>query len=190
MAAAASPATVEAAPPVLRPAPRRYASSLKGVPAPGNRTAALAEFNQGLAAQNRRDRAGSLAAYRRATELDPGFFEAHHNLAVAALAANELPLALVSAEQAAALNPESATARYNFAVALQRSRYPAEAAEQLEQLARVRPADPQAHLALASLYAVELGETHRARVHYQRLLGLSPDHPQAPEIRRWLERHP
>lgn len=189
-AATARRSEVSPASPAPRPQPRRYTPQVTGAPVAGNRAAASAEFNAGLAAQNRRDTAGAMAGYRRAIELDPAYFEAHHNLAIAALSANDLPLALLSGEKAVALSPQSVSARYNFAVALQRNRYPADAAEQLERVAEAQPANPNAHLALASLYSVELGETNRARAHYERVLSLAPDHPQAAEIRRWLERNP
>jgi Tfp pilus assembly protein PilF len=101
----------------------------------------------------------------------------------------DLKTALRVGEVAVALDPSSANARYNMAVALQRARYPVDAAEELERVIRLRPDDPNTHLALATLCAGDLADPARARLHYQKVLALTPDHPQSANIRRWLERH-
>ena len=52
------------------------------------------------------------------------------------------------------------------------------------------PGEARAHVALANLYAQQLGQPARAREHYLRLLELDPQHPQATAIRYWLEANP
>ena len=52
------------------------------------------------------------------------------------------------------------------------------------------PADAQAHLTVAGLYATALGEPAKARPHYLRVLELEPNHPQASAIRIWLAGNP
>lgn len=175
------------------PSPRnwpRYARANPLAPARGDRAAAEAEYQRGAQAHQRGDLAGAVAAYERAVGLDPSHFESQHNLAVASLQQGDLKLSLRAGELAAALNPASPNAHYNLAVALQRSRFPVDAAEELERVTQLRPDDPNAHLALATLYAGDLADPGRARPHYERVLALKPDHPQAENVRRWLERNP
>ncbi len=177
-------------PPVAKPVFARYEPARPKLAATGNRAEANAEFQRGVAAHQRHDLDAAMAAYRKAVQTDPSHFEAQHNLAVAALERNDMPTALLAGESAVALDPASANARYNFAVALQRSRHPVDAAEQLTAAAQARPNDANAHLALAALYAGDLEDAAQARREYERVLALSPAHPQADNIRRWLDRNP
>ena len=98
--------------------------------------------------------------------------------------------ALDASEYALALNPNSRDARYNFALALRQGGFYLDAAEELERLLTRHPLDTRARLALANLYAQQLRQPARARLHYQRLLELDPRHPEAEAIRYWLAQHP
>ena len=82
--------------------------------------------------------------------------------------------------------PNDINAHYPFAVALQKSRHPADAVAELEQMASLQPADASSHFGAALLCANDLQEPERARAHYERVLALEPAHPQAAAIRRWL----
>ena len=44
----------------------------------------------------------------------------------------------------------------------------------------------KAHLEAANLYAEKLYDVAKAAIHYKRVIGLNPEHPQAEEIRDWL----
>lgn len=158
--------------------------------APGNRNAAELKFNEAILVHNRRDYAGAAALYDQAAQADPSFYPAHHNLALLALDLNEPAKAVTAAEYATTLQPESTASRQLYAAALQRANFPADAAEQVERLLQANPNDSQNHLTVAGLYATALGETAKARVHYQRVLELEPNHPQASAIRIWLAGNP
>jgi tetratricopeptide (TPR) repeat protein len=179
-------------PPAVPPKPvwSRYTRENPLAPARGNRAAADAEYQRGAQAHQKGDLKAAADAYRRAIALDPAHFESQHNLTLVALQQGDLKTSLSVGEVAVALDPDSANARYNLAVALQRSRYPVDAAEELEKLTRLHPDDPNAHLALATLCAGDLADPDCARTHYERVLALKPNHPQAENIRRWLDRHP
>lgn len=168
----------------------RYARQNPLAPPRGDRTAADGEYQRGALAHQKGDVPRAIAAYQRAVQLDPSHFESQHNLALAALQQNDLKTSLKVGELAVALDPASANARYNLAVALQRSRFPVDAAEELTRITVQQPDDPNAHLALATLCAGDLADPDCARLHYERVLALKPDHPQAGNIRRWLERNP
>ncbi len=101
-----------------------------------------------------------------------------------------MPQCLWSYEYALAINPVSVKARFNLALALQKASYPGDAAAELEKLLADNPSEARAHVALANLYAQQLGQPARAREHYLRLLELDPQHPQATAIRYWLEANP
>jgi len=177
-------------PPAPKPEFPRYQRLNPVTPVPGDRAAAAAEFQRGIAAHERGDATAAIAAYRRAVGLDPSHFEAQHNLSLAALQQGDVVGALKAGEMALVIQPQSALARYNFAVALQRGRYPADAAEELEKVTVLNPDDANAQVALASLCAGTLQEPARARAAYRRVLEINPNHPQAENIRRWLELHP
>jgi len=185
-----SRAAVSSTPAVSKVAAARYTRQVTSVPATGNRAAAQSNFNAGLAAHERKDLTVAASEYQRATRADPSYFEAHYNLSVAALNLGDLPLALTAGENAVALRPDSDTARWNFALALQRSKFPAEAAEELERLLERQPNQVRAHVMLAAICATDLADPARAHEHYERALQLEPQHPQAGSIREWLSAHP
>lgn len=152
----------------------------------GNRAEAERYFSQGARAHQERRLAAAVENYRQAVTADPSYFEAQYNLGLAAYQMKDLPLALAANENAARLKPESADARYHFAITLRDANYPVDAAEQLRQLLGESPNEARAHLALANLYAQVLDEAALAQRHYQALLELAPNHPEAPAIRQWL----
>ena len=175
---------------VARPAPPRYVRRAVGPLPAGNRAAAESVFQQATAAHQRRDLVSAAAQYRRATELDPSFHEAFHNLALVAIDQGDLNLALLACEQALLVKPSDAETRRNFAVALKQSGHPQDAAEQIELFLAAKPSDTAFHLAAAGLYAGELDDPAKARTHYESVLALEPSHPQAAAIRGWLASHP
>ena len=175
---------------VRRPAPPRYVRRAVGLLPAGNRTAAEPHFQQGIGAHQRRDLINAAAQYRRATEVDPSFHEAYHNLALVALDQGDLNLALVACEQALLLRPADSESRRNFAVALKQAGHPQDAAEQIELFLAAKPTETALHLAVAGLYAGELDDPAKARTHYELVLALEPSHPQAAAIRGWLASHP
>ena len=189
-AMATAPAPRPPVVPTPRPAPPRYVRKAPGLLPAGNRAAAEVHFAQGTGAQQRRDLVTAAAEYRRATEVDPSFHEAYHNLALVAMDQGDLSLALLACEQALSLRPSDAETRRNFAAALKAAQYPQDAAEQLELFLAARPTDTALHLAAAGLYAGELDEPAKARTHYEAVLALEPSHPQAAAIRGWLSAHP
>lgn len=176
--------------PAPKPAPVRYSKTVGSPPKTGNRTAASGHYTAALSANERREYPAAFVEYQTAVQLDPAYFEAQHNLAVAALNLGNLPVALSASENALALRPDSTSARWNYVIALQRGRYAADAAEELEKYVAVERSNARASLMLAGLYALDLGEPDNARPHYEHVLAVDPQHPQAESIRQWLSAHP
>jgi len=191
-----APAAVQAEPaPNLPPAaesssPNRYKYVSPPKPAAGNRTAAEKFFRAGAQAQQDRRLADALAAYGKATQLDPAYFEAYYNLALAAQGTGNTQAALNAFEHALAIQPDSPDARYSFALALKQANYLADAANELEKLLAKYPNDSRAHLALGNLYAQNFDEPSKARGHYLKVLDTDPQSPQAGAVRYWLAAHP
>jgi cytochrome c-type biogenesis protein CcmH/NrfG len=173
-------------PPVTYP---RYHYRSPGKPAEGDRRAAEKAFTEGSQAQQAGELPQAAAAYRRATEADPGYFAPYYNLGIVSLESGNLPQALSAYETALAIEPDSHDARFNFALVLKRANYPVDAAEELEKVLARSPNDTNAHYALANVY-VELRQPAQAREHYQKVLELNPAFPQAAVIQDWLWKNP
>ncbi|HWW01406.1 MAG TPA: tetratricopeptide repeat protein [Candidatus Acidoferrum sp.] len=184
----AQPAETPALLPLNAPDSRfpRYRYRAPTQPNPGDRSEAERAFAQGVQAHQAQRQAEAIASYRRALQLDPSFFDADYNLALAATQVRNLPLALSIYENALALRPESSDARYNFALVLKQANYLLDAANELEKDITAYPNDGRAHLALGNLYAQQLQQPDKARSHYLKVLETDPRNPQAAAIRSWL----
>jgi tetratricopeptide (TPR) repeat protein len=168
----------------------RYAYKSPPKPRAGDRAAAERAFAQGYQAYQAQRYNEAIQAYRSAAQLDPSFYNAHYNLALAAAEAGSQRTALAAYEQALVLQPDSIDARYNFALLLKQSGYPLDAAAQLETLLTRYPNDTRSHLALGNLCAQSLNQPDKAREHYLRVLQADPRNPQAGAIHYWLAEHP
>jgi tetratricopeptide (TPR) repeat protein len=146
----------------------------------------VSAFAQGTQAQEAGRWPEAVQAYRRAAQLDPAYYEACYNLALAAKEAGNLRQSLAAYESALAIRPDSLDARYNFALVLKQSNYPVDAALELERILLTSPNESRAHLALGNLYAQQLRQPARAREHYLKVLDIDPRNPQASAIRYWL----
>ena len=127
--------------------------------------------------------------YKRQTKADPGWFDARFELGQAAFYTGDTDLALQSFEHALAIDPNDGPARFNFAMSLVQGNYYADAASEFETYLQFDPDNVQAHFEAGKLYAGKLNDVARASVHYKRVIGLQPGHPQAVTIRYWLIRN-
>jgi tetratricopeptide (TPR) repeat protein len=168
----------------------RYAYRSPDKPAAGDRSAAERAFAQGVQYQEARQLPEAIQAYRRAAQLNPGFYDAHYNLGLAASQNGNLSLALLAYETALAIQPESLDARYNFGLVLRQAGFVPDAVVEFEKILNQFPNDGRTHLALGNLYAQQLQDPVRARQHYLAVLALAPQSPQAGAIRYWLTDHP
>jgi tetratricopeptide (TPR) repeat protein len=168
----------------------RYRYQRPAAPTPGNRTEAEAALARGREAEGGVNSSQAIQAYRQATQIDPAYFEAQYHLALAQYTLRDSAAALVGWETALAIRPDSTEARYNFALTLKSAGYALDAVVELERILATSPDDVRAHLILGNLYAEQLRDKSRARVHYQRILELDARHPQATAIRYWLVANP
>jgi len=168
----------------------RYPYHSIAKPVSGNRTTAMQAFVEGSRAQQEKQLPEAAAAYRKAIQLDPSYFEAYYNLGVVSVQSGNVSAGLAAYETALALQPDSHDARFNFALALKQANYPADAASELEKVLAKAPNDVYAHYAVANLYAQQLRQTAKAHEHYQKVLELNPSFSQAGTIRNWLGANP
>jgi tetratricopeptide (TPR) repeat protein len=155
-------------------------------PAAGDSSAAQRAFAQGAQAQGAGHLPEAIQAYRRATQLDPAYYEAYYNLGLACATAGNLQQSLAAYETALAIRPDWLDARYNFALVLKQGNYVMDAVNELQKILAVYPNEARAHLALGNLYARQLRQPDKARGHYLKVLDADPRNPQAPAIRYWL----
>jgi tetratricopeptide (TPR) repeat protein len=188
VAAASTNGTSESAP-VLRTIARYNYHSLPS-PMPGDRLAAEKFFMRGLQEQRAARLTEAMQAYLQAAQIDPSYFEAYYNLALAALAAGDLPQALGAGESALAIRPESPDARLNFAQSLKQANYIFDAANELAVVLAKNPKDARANLALGNLYAQQFHQPAKAREHYLKVIESDPHNSQAGAIRDWLVANP
>ena len=167
----------------------RYKYLNPALPNSGNRQVARTYFDDGDGAQKREEWQRAKAAYLEASKADPAWFDARFELGQAAYYTGDTDLALQSFEHALAIKPNDGPARFNFAKSLVQGNYYAAAARELETFLQFDPDNAQAHFEAGRLYAQELNDVARAAVHYKRVIGLKPGHPQAVTIRYWLIRN-
>ena len=167
----------------------RYKYLNPALPNSGDRQVAKTYFDDGDGAQKREEWQRAKAAYLEASKADPAWFDARFELGQAAYYTGDTDLALQSFEHALAIKPNDGPARFNFAKSLVQGNYYAAAARELETFLQFDPDNAQAHFEAGRLYAQELNDVARAAVHYKRVIGLKPGHPQAVTIRYWLIRN-
>lgn len=166
-----------------------YAYYNPPAPSEGFRHKAKPYFDDGRRLQRLNRLDDAITAYQRAIHWDGAYFEAYHNLGLAAAQAQDFLRAAVAYETALALQPQSTATRYNFALLLSSKGYHRDAAVELEKLLQQDPTDTRAHLLLATLYDKQLKLGRQAREHYEAVLELNPGHPQGTAIRYWLKSH-
>jgi tetratricopeptide (TPR) repeat protein len=179
------PPTSATSSPVL-PGTGRYPYQRTLMLSAGNRDEAEAVYQTGLKEQKAGRVLSAIQAYQKAIQSDPSYFEAHHNLGALAFQAGDVSLSLYAYERALIVHPAATGTRYNFALALERANFLQDAAAELEKVLVAVPSDTRARLALANLYAQQLSQPLLARQHYEKLLAIDPQHPQAAAIRYWL----
>ena len=167
----------------------RYKYLNPALPNSGDRQVAKTYFDDGDGAQKREEWQRAKAAYLEAAKADPAWFDARFELGQAAYYTGDTDLALQSFEHALAIEPNDGPARFNFAMSLVQGNYYAAAARELETFLQFDPDNAQAHFEAGRLYAQKLNDVARAAVHYKRVIGLKPGHPQAVTIRYWLIRN-
>jgi tetratricopeptide (TPR) repeat protein len=167
----------------------RYSYLNPRPPSAGFRHKAISHFDDGRRWQRLARHDDAITAYRQAIKWDGAFFEAYHNLGLAATKANDFLRAAVAFETALALNPSSSKTRFHFADLLNNRGYHLDSAIELQKVVAESPDDANAHLLLANIHDQKLGQTASAAPHYKEVLRIKPSHAQGTKIRYWLRSH-
>ncbi|MDP6793825.1 MAG: tetratricopeptide repeat protein [Verrucomicrobiota bacterium] len=167
----------------------RYKYLNPALPDAGDRPVAKTYFDDGAAAQKSEEWQRAKAAYIEAAKADPAWFDARFELGQAAFYTGDTDLALQAFEHALAIDPNDGPARFNFAMSLAQGSYYADAAREFETFLQFDPDNAQAHFEAGKLYAERLNDVAKANIHYKRVIGLQPGHPEAVNIRYWLIRN-
>lgn len=176
--------------PSIVPSFPRYHYLAPDKPKSGDRIKAASAFTQGRGFEDASRWPDAAKAYQMAAAIDPSWFEAQYNFGVIAARLRNFSPALAAYERALAIQPASVDARYNFAMTLKLAGYALDAVNELEKIAASNPSEARTHLALANLYAQQLHDIARARMHYLKVLELDPRNSQATNIRFWLSSNP
>ncbi|MGB0583138.1 MAG: hypothetical protein ACPGVU_25930, partial [Limisphaerales bacterium] len=163
----------------------RYTYLSPPPPTAGLRHRARPYFEEGRRLQRLTQWNDAIAAYRKAIGLDGAYFEAYHNLALAA-SERDFLRAVVAYETALALRPNSGSTRFNFAALLHKKQYHRDAAVELSKLLQQEPENVAAHLLLATIFDKQLNQPKLARRHYSRVIQIQPAHREGTAIRYWL----
>lgn len=163
----------------------RYTYLNPTAPTPGLRHRARPYFDEGRRLQRLTQWNDAIAAYRKAIGLDGAYFEAYHNLALAA-GERDFLRAAIAYETALALRPNSGSTRFNFAALLNKKQYHLDAAAELVKLVQQEPDNVGAHLLLATIFDKHLQQRALARKHYSRVIEIKPAHRESTAIRYWL----
>ena len=167
----------------------RYTYLHPALPKAGDRQVAKTYLDDGVTAQKSKEWQRAKAAYLETVKADPAWFEARFKLGQAAYYTGETSLALQSFENALSIDPNDGPARFNFAMSLVQGNYYADAVQELETFLQFDPNSVQGHLEAGNIYAEKLRDIEKAAIHYKRVIGLNPDHPQAVNMRYWLIRN-
>ena len=167
----------------------RYTYLHPALPKAGDRQVAKTYLDDGVTAQKSKEWQRAKAAYLEAVKADPVWFEARFKLGQASYYTGETSLALQSFENALSIDPNDGPARFNFAMSLVQGNYYADAVQELETFLQFDPNSVQGHLEAGNIYAEKLRDIEKAAIHYKRVIGLNPDHPQAVNMRYWLIRN-
>ena len=168
----------------------RYNMRYPQKPRPGKPRAAAEWGERAWKAQQANDFKKAVEFYENATRLDPSNLSVQYNLGYCAERINDMNTALEAYEVALRIDPRSTKTRYTFAMALDRAGFPIDAAHEFERLLFDDAENVSAHFALAKIYAEKLRRNQSAKTHYQRVLSLDSNHPQANEIRAWINSRP
>jgi tetratricopeptide (TPR) repeat protein len=91
-------------------------------------------------------------------------------------------------KQALKINPDNKDGRYNLAIASAylalNQKQPAYAAEQFEKALAIWGPDPKLYFNLGVIYDKSLNDTTRALDNYRQFIGMTPDRPEAKDIRQ------
>jgi len=152
----------------------RSPAALWGTTAAEMPTNARALCNYGLALADEGKTAASIALYRRALVISPGYPEAHNNLGIGLSKSGQWDEAIGEFREALRIEPTLAKASFNLGKAYSHQARYAEAARAFDEARRLNPGDPDVDYNLGAALTAA-GRPEDAIPVYERALALEPD---------------
>ena len=147
---------------------------------PGESRRALnAAFNEGQAAARANDYRGAIAAFRRALVIDPNQDVVWAHLADAFTGVGSTAQAEDALAKAVQLKPQTGAYRNNYAIALAKSGKMEEAWIQLEEAARLEPANAGHYFYNLGAILINSGHTPEAGRAFRRSIEANPDYAES-----------
>lgn len=132
----------------------------------------------------------AITELNKALTLNPRYPRAYHNLGVIYQMRGDWKQATKNYEMALSFDRNHLSSYNNLGLVYRSQKRPHEAREILEKALAINPYFPQTHYNLA-LVLEELGETERARFHYQKFVdGSGEDNRLAEKVRAYLKERP
>lgn len=146
-----------------------------------------AHFSLAVLSQEHGDSDRAVREYGKTIEIRPRRADAYHNLAVVLGGRGDVPEAADALRKAIELDPSDATAHHNLGVVSKDLGDYEAAREAFERALELDPSFAPAYFTLGYLYNAAFGDREKAVACWEKYLELSPDDPQAPRLRDWIE---
>ncbi len=143
-------------------------------------------LNLGLSQKKMNQPEESLAAFKKAVELNPESPIANKETGEALARAGSLAEAKPYYEKAVSLSPDDADARFNLGLCLSGSGEPEAAFAQFEKAVELKPGSADAYYQLG-LSCLNLQKNERAIAAFESYLKIDPDSPRAVQVKAFLD---
>jgi tetratricopeptide (TPR) repeat protein len=128
----------------------------------------------------------AIIANKKALRLKPTS-KTHNNLGIVYSMINEDEKAINEFLKAIKLNPYFIEIRFNLARVLTRCRLQKDAISEYQGILKISPCNTLAHFYLADIYLNVEKDKKKASFHLNKILNISPNHPQIGKIKRMLQ---
>ena len=132
----------------------------------------------GAAHMRLRNLDGAVASFKKAVQIQPGFFEAHNNLGIALRGQNRLEEAIASFDTALQIKPDFAEAHSNLGIALRDQNRLDEAIASFGKALQIRPDYAEAHSNLGVALQGQ-GRLEEAIASFNRAVQIKPYYAEA-----------
>jgi protein O-mannosyl-transferase len=173
----------------LEEARASYERALRHAPAESPVYQAGVQNSLGLLLTRAGKTADARDRFAAAARLNPGFAEAHSNLASALMRDGHPAGALPHYREALRLDPNLAQAHNGLGAALEMQAHDEEAMAEYTEALRLEPRLPTAHLNVARLF-IKKGDVAQARGHLEAALSIDPAYEPARQALRAITRSP
>ncbi|NCD33442.1 MAG: tetratricopeptide repeat protein [Spartobacteria bacterium] len=158
-------------------------------PSEADRKNARMAYNKGVQSVRSGDWDKAIYYFRRTVELDPEMVKGWFNLGLSYKQQGQNAEAQQAYIKSLELKPDMSAARYNLALLYFDRQQFTNAERECIELLRFNSDYASAHLLLGLIYERNPATKTKAIYHYEQFLRFSPNAPEAPGVRQWLQRN-